>query len=68
MKRAERILGYYTYQQERCDIIDACMDFTRTDVDEYRCGRCWLACEGRCSQADKFIRANIPSLCVNTTN
>ena len=44
------------------------MDFTRTDVDEYRGGRCWFACEGSCSHADKFIRANIPILCVNTTN
>jgi hypothetical protein len=67
MKLADQLLANHMYEQERRIIIDACMDLTRTDVDEWRCGRCWLACEGSCSQADKFIRANIPSLCANTT-
>ena len=62
MNRADQLLSNYKYENERRIIIDACMDLTRTDVDEWRCGRCWLACEGSCSQADQFIRANIPSL------
>ena len=66
MMRVDQLLSRYVYEQERRAIIEACNDITRTDVDDSRCGICWLACEGSCSQAGEFIRANIPSLCVNT--